>query len=169
MKVGAGRDRVGAAVAAAGLEGLVAGQDVPGGDQDLAGDRGLGGVGLAVALGGVAVELVPGVGLAPGLLGGLDRRPAQRLRAGLGERAGARALAGLLELRGQAGVADQLARRREAGDVADLARDRQPEQRPDPGDRLEQRDARVGARERPQLALQRGEVRPRFCVRSGSD
>ena len=58
MKVGAGRDRIGAAVSAAGLERLVAGEHV---HQHLAGDRGLGGVGLALALGGLAVELVPGL------------------------------------------------------------------------------------------------------------
>ena len=48
MKVGAVRDRIGAALGAAGLERLVAGEDVPGGDQDLARDRGLGGLLLPV-------------------------------------------------------------------------------------------------------------------------
>ena len=71
------------------LERLLAGEDVPGGDQDLARDGGLGGVALAVAVLGVGVEAVPWVGRAPGLLGGLDGGPAQRVRAGLGELAGA--------------------------------------------------------------------------------
>jgi hypothetical protein len=99
MKVGAGRDRIGAAVAAAGPKRLVARKDVPGGDQDLAGDRGLAGVGLALAARGFAVEPMPRVGLAPRLLAGLDRSPAQRLGAGLRQRPGARALTGLLDLR----------------------------------------------------------------------
>ncbi len=49
MKVGAGRDRIGAAGAAARLEGLLAGEDVPGRDQDLAGHGRLARVGLALA------------------------------------------------------------------------------------------------------------------------
>src|ERR687895_2380778 len=61
MKVGACRDRIGAAVAAAGLEGLLAREHVPGGDQHLARDGGLAGVGLALALCGLAIEPVPGV------------------------------------------------------------------------------------------------------------
>ena len=89
MKVGAGRDRFGAAAGAAGLERLLAGEDVPGGDQDLARDGGLAGVGLALALGDVAVELMPRVGLPPRLLGRFDGGPAQRLGAGLRQRAGA--------------------------------------------------------------------------------
>src|SRR4051794_17187979 len=39
------------------LEGFLAGEDVPGGDEDVAGDGGLGGVGLAVALLDGGVEL----------------------------------------------------------------------------------------------------------------
>jgi hypothetical protein len=49
-----GRARRGSCGGAAGLERFLAGGDVPGGDQDLAGDGGLGRVGLAVALLGVA-------------------------------------------------------------------------------------------------------------------
>jgi hypothetical protein len=49
---------------------------------------GLGGVGLAVAVLDVVVEVVPGVVRAPGLLGGFDGGPAQRIWAGLGEPAG---------------------------------------------------------------------------------
>src|SRR3954454_17909685 len=99
MKVGAGRDRIGAA-GAAGLEGLVAGKHVPASDQDLVGDRGFAGVGLALALSDIAVERVPRVRLAPRLLGALHGGPAQPLGVGLRERAGARALPGLLDLRG---------------------------------------------------------------------
>ena len=132
---GACRDRIGGAWAALGLNGSLAGEDVPGGDQDLARDGGLGGVGLAVAALDVGVERG-----ARGCVGrqacwaGLDGGPAQRGRAGLGEPAGARALAGLLDPRGQAGVADELARGREARDVADLGGEREPEQLGDAGD-----------------------------------
>ena len=65
-----------------GLEGLLAGEDVPGGDQDLARDGGLGRV-LAGALGEIGVELVPGVGRSPGMLGGFDGGPAQGVGAAL--------------------------------------------------------------------------------------
>ena len=58
------------------VEGLLAGEDVPGGDQDLARDGGLGRV-LARALGDIGVELVPRVRRSPGVLGGLDGGPAQ--------------------------------------------------------------------------------------------
>ena len=61
-----------------GLEGLLAREDVPGGDQDLARDGGLGGV-LAGAGGDVGVELMPGVACSPGVLGGFDGGPAQRV------------------------------------------------------------------------------------------
>src|SRR3954451_25079169 len=50
-----------------GLGGFLAGEDVPGGDQDLARDGGLGRV-LAGALGEVGVERVPGVGRSRGVL-----------------------------------------------------------------------------------------------------
>jgi hypothetical protein len=83
---GACRGRVGPAWRG-GLERLVAAQDVPGGDQDLAGDGGFGGV-RAGAFGDVGVELVPGVGGPPGVLGGFEGGPAQRPRARL--RQGAR-------------------------------------------------------------------------------
>src|SRR3954451_1152534 len=117
---GACRGRVGPA-RGGGLEGLLAREDVPGGDQDLARDSGLGRV-LAGALSEVGVEAVPRVRGAPGVLGSLDSGPAQRPRSGLRERASARAIAGLADLGRQAGVADQLARRAEARDVADLER-----------------------------------------------
>ena len=59
---------------------------MPGCDQDLAGDGGLGRVALTTAaLLDVEVELMPRVARAPGLLGGLDRGPPQHRRAGLGE------------------------------------------------------------------------------------
>src|ERR1044071_8403685 len=54
MKVGACRDRAVATAGAAALERLVAGEDVPGGDQHLARDGGLAGVGLALPRGDVA-------------------------------------------------------------------------------------------------------------------
>jgi hypothetical protein len=54
----------------------LAGEHVPGGDQDFARDGGLGRV-LAGALGEIGVELVPGVGGSPRVLGGLDGGPAQ--------------------------------------------------------------------------------------------
>jgi hypothetical protein len=110
---------------AAGLEGLFAAEHVPAGDQDLARDRRLGRVGLAGARLDVSVEPVPGVGLTPGALGGLDGGETQGARAGLGQLTTARALAGLLDARGQARVADQLARTSKAGHVADLGRDGQ--------------------------------------------
>src|SRR5438876_3157352 len=56
-QAGACRDRGGSG---GGLEGLVAEEHVPGGDQDLARDRGLGGVGVPGAAADVEVELVPG-------------------------------------------------------------------------------------------------------------
>jgi len=46
---------------AGGVEGFVAGEHVPGGDQDLARDGGLGGVAVAGAATDVEVEVVPGV------------------------------------------------------------------------------------------------------------
>src|SRR5215203_927456 len=52
---GACRDRIGSA-RGAGLERLAEREDVPGGDQDLAGDGGLGRVGLAVAALDLGVE-----------------------------------------------------------------------------------------------------------------
>src|SRR3954463_16409285 len=70
------------------LKRLLAGEHVPRGDEDLARDGGLGRVALAVAVLGVGVEAVPRVRRAPGLLGGLDGGPAQRVGAGLGEPAG---------------------------------------------------------------------------------
>src|SRR5829696_15662 len=122
---GACRDKIGASRAAR-LEGLLEAEDVPAGDQDLAGDGGLGRVRLAGARLDVRVEPVPGVRLAPGALGGLDGGEAQRARTRLRELARARALARLLDARGETGVADQLARRGKAGDVADLGGDREP-------------------------------------------
>src|SRR3954452_10540040 len=153
---GACRDRIGRA-GGAGLERLLQREDVPGGDEDLASDGGLGGGGLAVALLGAGVERVPRVVRAPRLLGGFDGGPAQRVGPGLGQPAGARALSGLLNRGGQAGVADQLARRREAGDVADLRGEGEPEQLGDAGDRHQQLGALIGAGVRPQLALERRE------------
>src|ERR687886_297422 len=90
-QIGAGACRDGGGVGRATprrREGLLAREHVPGGDQDLARDGGLGRV-LARALGDVGVELVPRVRRAPGLMGGLDGGPAQRPRAGLGQRTGA--------------------------------------------------------------------------------
>ena len=90
------------------FEGLAAREHVPGRDQELAGDRRLRRV-LAVARGDPQVVAVPGAGGPPGLVGGLNRRPAKRPRAGLRERPGRRALPRLAHPRGEAGVADQLA------------------------------------------------------------
>jgi hypothetical protein len=61
------------------LERPLVGEDVPDGDQDLAGDGGLGGVGLAVAALDVGVELVAGVVGSLGLLGFLHGGPTQRV------------------------------------------------------------------------------------------
>src|SRR3954471_7132200 len=80
---GACRDRIGRA-GRRGLERLVAVQDVPAGDEDLAGDGGLGRIGLAVAALDLGVELVPRVAGSPGVLGCFDGGPAQRVGAGLG-------------------------------------------------------------------------------------
>src|SRR6266511_4524831 len=71
-QAGACRDRVARGGSGRGREGFVAGEHVPGGDQDLARDRGLGRVVVAGATADVEVELVPGVRFAPRLLG--DRK-----------------------------------------------------------------------------------------------
>src|SRR5215213_8924125 len=156
---GVRRGRSCRAAGARGGEGLLERQDVPAGDQDLARDGGLGGVALAAAaLLDVEVELMPWVVRSPRLLGGLDRRPAQHGRAGPRELAGAGLLPGLVDARCQPGVADELAGGREARDVADLAGDRETEQIADPGDRDQQPDASVGARQRPQLLLDRDQA-----------
>ena len=65
---------------AAWLERLLAGEDVPGGDEDLACDGRFGGVGFVVAVFGVGVEAMPGAVGSPGLLGGVEA--AQRSVAG---------------------------------------------------------------------------------------
>src|ERR687887_235247 len=70
-QAGACRDRGAPGRSGGGLEGFVAGEHVPGGDQDLARDRRLGGVVVAGAAADVEVELVPGVRFA------LDRRAAE--------------------------------------------------------------------------------------------
>jgi len=57
------------------LEGFVAGEYVPAGDQDLAGDGGFGGVAVSLPAADIDVQSVPGVLGSPALLGGLDRRP----------------------------------------------------------------------------------------------
>src|SRR5437667_2988142 len=88
-QAGACRDRSGAG-SWRGFEGFAAGEHVPGGDQDLARDRGFRGVVVARAAADVEVELVPGVRFAPGLLGGLDRGPAEQPRARLVQRTGVR-------------------------------------------------------------------------------
>jgi hypothetical protein len=147
---GACRDKIGGRGGAR-FERMPASEDVPGGIRELAGERGLGRVRGAVARLDVGVAPVPG---APGLLGGLDRGPAQRVGSGLRWPADALALAGLLDPRREAWVAEQLARR-EGGDVADLAGDRQREQFDDAGDGGQQLDALVAAGERSQLALER--------------
>ena len=89
-----------------GLKDLLSGEHVPGGDQQLARDRGLRRVG-AVAGSESPVVLVEGVGRPPGLVGGLDRRPAKRARAGLRQPPGGRALARLADPRRQPRIADQ--------------------------------------------------------------
>src|SRR5712691_6759936 len=60
------------------LEGFVAGEYVPAGDQDLAGDGGFGGVAVSLPAADVDVQSVPGVLWPPALLGRLDRRPTVR-------------------------------------------------------------------------------------------
>src|SRR5215211_6749741 len=65
-QAGACRDRVARGRSGGGLEGFVAREHVPGGDQDLARDRGLGRVVVAGAAADVEVELVPRVCFAPG-------------------------------------------------------------------------------------------------------
>src|SRR5262249_12665443 len=94
---------------AAWLERLLEGEHVPGGGEDLACDGGLGVV-LAAAVAEVGVQLVPGVRLAPGVLGGFDGGPAERPGAGFRRRQpGLGAIAGLFDARRHAGVADELA------------------------------------------------------------
>ena len=98
---------------------------------------------------------MPGVRRPPGLLGGLDRRPAQQLRAGLGELAGARALPGLLDAWRQPGVADQLACRRGSAPMSPITTAIvRPSRSPTPGIVVKQHDAIVGAGERAELTLQ---------------
>src|SRR6266480_3877330 len=98
-----------------GLEGLVAGEHVPGGGQDLARDRGLGRVGVTRAATDVEVELVPGVRFAPGVLGGLDRGPAEQPRARLVQRTGVRpTFTGLADKWREPTVGDELLRTGEA-------------------------------------------------------
>src|SRR5205823_7138153 len=139
-----------------GLEGLVAGEHMPGGDQDLARDRGLGGVGVAGAATDVEVELVPGIRFAPGLLGRLDRGPAKQPRARLTERAAARStVTRLADAWGESTVGDELLRSCEAVELADLDRHRQREQLGDARNRVQQHCARVGLGEGPQLRLER--------------
>src|SRR6266508_6199469 len=155
-QAGACRDRGAPGGSGGGLEGLVAGEDVPGGEEDLARDGGFGRVAVTGAAADVEVEVVPGVRLAPGLLGGLDRRPAEQARARLAEWAAARStLTGLVDAWGESTVGDELLRTREAADLADLGRDGQGEQLADAGDRVQQHRARVGLGERPQLGVQR--------------
>src|SRR5215207_11495932 len=138
-QAGACRDRAAPGGSGGGLEGLVAGEHVPGGDQDLARDRGLGGVVVAGAVTDVEVELVPGVRFAPGLLGGLDCRPAEQARARLAEWSAARpSLTRLVDAWGESTVGDELLRTGEAADLADLDRDRQGEQLGDTGNRVQQ-------------------------------
>src|SRR5215211_8400813 len=154
-QAGACRDRAALGGSGGRVEGLVAGEHVPGGDQDLARDRGLGRVAVTRPATDVEVELVPGVRFAPGLLGRLDGRPAKQARARLAERAAARpSLTRLADARGESSVGDELLRAGEAADLADLDRDRQGEQFSDAGDRVEQHRARVGLGERPQLGVQ---------------
>jgi hypothetical protein len=157
-QAGACRDRGTLGGARGRLEGLVAGEHVPGGDQDLARDRdrGLGGVVVVGAAADVGVELVPGGGFAPGLLGGLDRGPAEQPRAGLAERAAARStFTRLVDAWSETSVGDELLRTGEAADLADLDRDRQREQFGDSGNRVQEDRARVGLREWAQLGVQR--------------
>jgi hypothetical protein len=97
-----------ASCGSAGFERLLAREDVRGGDQHFARDRGLGRVGLAVAGLGVGVEPVPRVGRAPCLLSVFDRLPAQGVGAGFGDTTGPRALPRLRDRWGQPGVADEL-------------------------------------------------------------
>src|SRR6266516_1967688 len=119
-KAGACRDKGVAGAARCGVEGLVAGEHVPGGDQDLARDGCLGGVAVAGAGDDVGVEVVPGVRFAPGLLGGLDRRPTEQPRARLAERTAARpGLTGLVDAWRKSTGGDELLRRGKAVDVAD--------------------------------------------------
>src|SRR6266566_7007147 len=113
-QAGACRDRGGAG-SWRGFEGFVAGEHVPGGDQDLARDRGFRGVVVARAAADVEVELVPGVRFAPGLLGGLDRGPAEQPRARLVQRTGVRStFTGLADTWREPTIGDELLRTREA-------------------------------------------------------
>src|SRR5215207_1084804 len=122
-QAGACRDRSGAG-SWRGLEGFVAGEHVPGGDQDLARDRGFRGVVVARAAADVEVELVPRVRFAPGVLGGLDRGPAEQPRARLVQRTGVRpTFTGLADTGREPTVGDELLRTGEAADLADLDRD----------------------------------------------
>src|SRR6266508_4700843 len=107
-QAGACRDGVAPGRSRGGVEGLVAGEHVPGGDQDLARDRGLGRVAVAGAGADVEVERVPRVRFAPGLLGRLDGRPAKQARARLAERAAARpSLTRLVDAWGESTVGDE--------------------------------------------------------------
>src|SRR3954453_280224 len=106
-------------------EGLVGSEHVPDGLGELAGDVHAGDRGSALAAqpGLGALVAVPIDGVAGGVGGCLDQRPAQVLRAVLGQRAAPVVSAGLVHRGAQPGVTDQLLRRGEPGDVADLGGD----------------------------------------------
>src|SRR3954468_9968916 len=94
-------------------EGLVAGEHVPDGLGEPAGEVDLGDLGAALAAEpalGVLVALGV-VGVLAGVQGGLEQRPAQVLGAVLGDRAAGVDCAGLAHARAQSGVAAQLRRR----------------------------------------------------------
>jgi hypothetical protein len=130
---------------ASGSELLVAGKHVPDRVGEPAGDVDLGDLGAALAAEpalGALVALGVG-GVAQGVHGGFEHRPAQVLGALLGQRAAAIALTGLVHARAQAGVATQLLRRRKARDVADLGGDRERQHPADPGNGQQQCDVWV--------------------------
>jgi hypothetical protein len=85
-RTGAGRDTRCRAARTRRVEGLVEGEHVPAGDQDLARDGGLRRVAFpAAALLDLEIKIVPRVVRPRGVLRALDRRPAQRCRARPGE------------------------------------------------------------------------------------
>src|SRR6266545_7581490 len=109
-------------------EWLVAGEHVPDGLGELAGDLNPGDLGAALlaqpAPGRLVVVAVAGV--AGGVGGRLDQRPPKVFGAVLGQRAAMVAVAGLVDPWAQPRVAAQLLGRREPADVAKLGGDRVP-------------------------------------------
>src|SRR5882672_6713519 len=135
-------------------EGLVAGEHVPVGFGEPAGDLDCGDFGAALfAVAGLHSFADRRVGrvAAGGGMGCFDVRPAEIVGPVFAERAAPIALTGLVDARAEAGVADQFAGACEAVDVADLGGERVGERPADPGAGEQQRNVAVLGTELAQL------------------